>query len=73
MCGVEWWRLHHWILRALLAAGVAVLTYVGVLGIAAASDVSQDGREIAMFIGGIFLFLAAILFWWLWVDLRRDS
>jgi hypothetical protein len=69
---LEWWRLHHWVLRALLVVGIVLLTYVGVLGITAASSVSEDGAQIAMVIGGIFLFLAAIMFWWLCVDLRRD-
>ena len=70
---MEWWRVLRWTLRGLLLLITGLLAYVGVLGLAAAYGSSEDGGELAMVVGGVFLFLAAIAFWWLCVEWRRDG
>jgi hypothetical protein len=69
---MEWWTLLRWALRGLLVLAVFLLSYIGILGLASASSTSEDGAELAIVVGGAFLFLAAIAFWWLCIELRRD-
>lgn len=69
---MAWWQLLQWTLRALLGVAVLMFVYLGVVGGMAALDTSEDGGGLALVVGGMFLFLAAIAFWWLYVEMRRD-
>lgn len=58
------WAILSRILRALGLAGILLFVYMGVAGIYGAFYSAGDGRELSMIVGFVFLFLAAMLFWW---------
>lgn len=67
---MEWWTVLHWVLRCALSIGVVATAYLGVAGIVTAWHTSADGSELAIVVGAVFLFLSAMLCWWLWRELR---
>lgn len=58
------WTIFNWLLRVLGLVGILLFVYMGVAGIYGAYYSAGDGRELSMIVGLVFLFLAAMLFWW---------
>lgn len=58
------WTILNGLLRALGLIGILLFAYMGAAGLYSSFHSSEDGRELSMIVGLVFLFLAAMLFWW---------
>ncbi len=58
------WIILNRLLRILGLIGILLFVYMGVAGIYGAYYSAADGRILSIIVGLVFLFMAAMLFWW---------